>query len=49
MKIITFYHINVISVIKNTIFPFVISGLIIGFFLGLFITPANLGSIKLAK
>ncbi|MCL6478120.1 MAG: hypothetical protein K6T65_06860 [Peptococcaceae bacterium] len=49
MKIIIVSHINVISVIKNSVIPFVVSGLMIGFMLGFFITPANLGSITMAK
>ncbi|MEW5953585.1 MAG: hypothetical protein AB1815_07570 [Bacillota bacterium] len=49
MKIIIVSYINVISVIKNTIVSFAITGLVIGFLLGLFITPANMGPGTLSK
>lgn len=49
MKKIIICHINVISVIKNTVVPFVVIGLVVGVLLGLFIVPANLGSSTLLR
>lgn len=49
MKTIIVHHINVVAVIKNTVVPFVITGLVIGFLFGLYITPANMGLTILLK
>ncbi|MCG8400490.1 MAG: hypothetical protein MJA84_02725 [Firmicutes bacterium] len=49
MKTIIVHQINVISVIKNTVVLFVITGLVIGFIMGFLLTPANMGLTTLLK
>lgn len=49
MKTIIICHINVTSVIKSTVAPFLIIGLVFGFLFGLYITPANMGLTTLLR